>query len=69
MVNNQKYLIGNRITSLKKLFAEKEKFRKEQAGLPFEEKINALIDLQRIAHNWGNKKNVIVWMENLPQKK
>lgn len=62
MENNQKIIIGDRIITRKELFAEKEKFRKIQASMPFEEKIKALIDLQKIAYTWGRRKGVIVWV-------
>lgn len=39
----------NRVITREKLFEHKEKFHKEQAKLPFEEKINILIKLQEIA--------------------
>ena len=61
MDDNRKIVIGNRVMTRKELFKEKEKFRKEKANLPFEEKIKALIDLQKIAYSWGDKKDVIVW--------
>lgn len=61
MENNQKIVIGNKIITRKELFKEKEKFRKEKASMPFEEKIKALIDLQKIAYGWGEKKDVIIW--------
>ena len=40
---------GNRIITRKELFEKKEKFNREQAKLPFEEKIKILIRLQEIA--------------------
>ncbi|MCK4257024.1 hypothetical protein KAX35_09050 [candidate division WOR-3 bacterium] len=61
MEGSKKIVIGNKMITRKELFEEHEKFRKEQAKLPFEEKIRALIDLQKIAYNWGKKKDVIVW--------
>jgi len=39
----------NRIITRKELFERKEKFHKEQAKLPFEEKIKTLVKLQEIA--------------------
>ncbi len=51
----------NKVMTLKKLFEEKERLRKKQANLSFEEKIRALIVLQKIASSWGGKKDVIVW--------
>ena len=60
MKNNQKIVIGDRILTKKELF-EEEEFRKERAKLSFEEKIRQLIELQKLASSWGNKKNLIVW--------
>jgi hypothetical protein len=40
---------GNRIITRKELFERKERFHKEQAKLPFEEKIRILVRLQEIA--------------------
>jgi len=49
-VSQMKILIrDNKIITRKKLFENKEKFHKEQAKLPFEEKIRILIRLQEIA--------------------
>jgi len=43
-------LHDGRIMTRKELFASKEKFHKQQAKLPFREKIRILIQLQKIAH-------------------
>jgi len=40
---------GNRIITRKELFEKNEAFHKQQAKLPFEEKIKILIRLQEIA--------------------
>jgi len=61
MEKGKKILIGDKILTKKELFKEKEKIRKEQAKLPFEEKIKILISLQRLAYGWGEKKDVIIW--------
>ena len=61
MEDNQKFVIGDKIVTRKELFEEKDKFRKQKARASFEEKIKTLIDLQRIAYNWGGKKDVIIW--------
>lgn len=50
-----------RILTLKEVYEEHEKTHAEQAGLPFEEKIRILVDLQRLASSWGKKADVIVW--------
>lgn len=61
MENNQKIVIGDQTVTREDLFKKKEKFRKEQAKLPFEEKIKILVSLQKLAYSWGGKKDVIVW--------
>lgn len=61
MANKQKIIIGGKVITRRQLFEEKEKYRKIQAALAFEEKIKALIELQKIARNWGGNKNVIIW--------
>ena len=65
MEDNQKIVIGDKIITRKELFEEKEKFRKARAGMSFEEKIKALIGLQKIASRWGGRKNVMIWMSEL----
>ena len=61
MKDNRRVIIGGKIMTRDELFEKKEQFRKIQAGMPFEEKIKALIGLQKIAHGWGGKKDVIIW--------
>jgi len=61
MEASRKIVIGNKMMTRKELFEEEGKFRKEQAKLLFEEKIRALVDLQKIAYNWGKKRDVIIW--------
>ena len=52
----------DRIITRKKLFESKEKFHKEQAKLPFEEKIKILVKLQEIAsYIKGNNKERVIW--------
>lgn len=64
-VSQMKILIrGNKIITRKKLFENKEKFHKEQAKLPFEEKIRILVRLQEIAqsvHKSTAGKKIGVW--------
>ncbi len=60
MKNEQKIIIDGVVFTRDELFKEKEKFRRERAKLPFEEKIKILVELQKIAKTWGNK-DVIVW--------
>ena len=73
-VSQMKILIrGNKIITRKKLFEKKEKFHREQAKLPFEEKIKILIRLQEIANSAhkstsGGKSGV--WkIDSVPQSK
>ena len=56
---------NNRIITRRELFKEKEVFHKEQAKLPFREKIKILIQLQRIATSirGGFKKTGKVWLQ------
>ncbi len=42
---------GKRIITREDLFKAKERFHKEQAKLPFEEKIRIVVELQKIANN------------------
>lgn len=61
-VSDLKVMIrGGRVLTLKELYEEHERTHVEQAGLPFEEKIRVLVDLQRLASSWGKKEDVIVW--------
>jgi hypothetical protein len=50
-----------KVVTLEELFEGKKKTRMELAKLPFEEKIKILVELQKIAYSWGNKKDVIIW--------
>ena len=43
------------------LFKEEEESCRHRAKLSFEEKIKILVDLQKLARNWGERKNVIIW--------
>jgi len=43
------------------LLQEKERARRERAKLPFEEKVKILVNLQRLAHHWGRRKEIIIW--------
>lgn len=44
-------LNSNKIITRDELFRRKEKFHKEQALLPFEEKIKILVQLQKLANS------------------
>lgn len=61
MKNSQKILIGKKIWTREELFKEEEKSRKKYAEMPFEKKIEALVELQKFACSWGRKKNVSIW--------
>ncbi|MBW2040222.1 MAG: hypothetical protein JRI46_11660 [Deltaproteobacteria bacterium] len=61
MQDDQKIVIFDKIITRKEFFEEKERFRKAQATLSFEEKIKRLVDLQKIAYSWGEKKDVTIW--------
>lgn len=61
MKNEQRIAIGDRILTRQELFKEEEEFRKERAKRSFEEKIKILVDLQKLAHSWGKKKDIIIW--------
>jgi len=61
MKNEKRIIISNRILTKKELYEEKKQFRKERAKLSFEEKIKILVDLQKLAYSWGNKKDIIIW--------
>ncbi len=50
-----------RVVTLEGLYEEYEKTHRSQASLPFEEKIRALVELQKIAASWGNRRDVVVW--------
>lgn len=51
----------NKLITLEDYFEGDREARKEQARLPFEEKIKILVELQKLAAEWGGKKDVIVW--------
>lgn len=61
MKNKQRIVVGDKIMTREELFKRKERFRKEQAKISFREKIEELVNLQKIASAWGKKKNVIIW--------
>jgi len=60
MEGEQKIVIGEKVLRRRELF-EEEVARGERAKLSFEEKIKILIDLQKLARDWGEKKDVIIW--------
>ncbi len=61
MVDEKYILIGDKILTKKELFQQQEELQKQRAKLPFEEKIKILVELQKLAKTWGNRKDVIVW--------
>jgi len=61
---SQKKIIINKgnIITRAELFEKKEQFHKEQAKLPFEEKIKILVKMQKIAKNIkGDSENILIW--------
>jgi hypothetical protein len=64
MNNNKKYLIRDKkIITREYLFRKKDEFHKNQAKLPFEEKIKILVELQKIATSipHSHSKKSLVW--------
>lgn len=61
MANEEKIVIGEKILTKKELFEQQEELQKERAKLSLEEKIKILVELQKLAYTWGNKKDVFVW--------
>lgn len=51
----------NNVITREGLFKAKEKFHKDQAKAPFEEKIMVLVELQKIASSIRPSENRIVW--------
>ena len=56
-----KILLGDRVFTREEWFQEVERARAERARLPFEEKIRILVELQRLARDWGGRPDIIVW--------
>lgn len=55
--------IGDRrVVTLAELYQEYENSHRIQAGLPFEDKIRALVELQKLAVTWGQRQDVIIWI-------
>ena len=61
MEDEQKIAIGDRVLRREDLFQGEERARRERAKLPFEQKIEILVQLQRLAYGWGRQKDVIIW--------
>ena len=56
------FINENKIITRKDLFERKEQFHKEQAKLPFEEKIKILVKMHEIAKSIkGDSKNIMIW--------
>lgn len=60
-MSDQRIVIGEKVLTREELFREEEEFRKERAGLSLEEKIRILVELQKLAQGFGEKRDVIVW--------
>lgn len=56
-----KILLGDRVFTREEWFQEVERSHQERAQLPFEEKIRILVELQRLARDWGGHPEIIVW--------
>lgn len=61
MEEERRIVIGDKILSRRDLFDGEQMARKERAKLSFEEKITALVNLQKLIRGWGRKKDVLVW--------
>ncbi|GEM_PF-1498576 len=59
----KKYIVtGEDMEKIRRIvFCGKEKFHKDQAKLPFEEKIKLLVELQKIASGIRPSENRVVW--------
>lgn len=62
MEDDRKIVIGDKIMTREELFEAKEKSREARSRMSFEEKVKALVELQKIAYGWGGKTDVVVWM-------
>lgn len=51
----------NRVVTIAELYREYDRTHRAQAGLPFEDKIRALVNMQKLAVSWGQRRDVIVW--------
>ncbi len=60
-MDKKKIVIDDRVFTDNELFLNEIDFRKERAKLPFEEKIRILVELQKLARDWGMKKDVLIW--------
>jgi len=60
-MEGKRILICDRVLSRQDLLQEKERARRERAKLSFEEKVKILVNLQRLAHHWGRRKEIIIW--------
>jgi hypothetical protein len=55
------------VLTLQEFYEAERRTHLEQARLPFEEKIRILVTLQKLALEWGEKKDVIVWQVVSPK--
>jgi len=55
-------IVENRAITRRELFERKEQFHKEQAKLPFEEKIKILVNMQKIVSGIkGDSEKTMIW--------
>lgn len=57
----QTIVVGERVWTREEWFREEEEFRKERARLSFEAKIRILVEMQKLAQSFGQKKGVLIW--------
>jgi len=60
-MSDQKIVIGEKVVTREELFREEEEFRKERARLSLEEKVRILVELQKLAQSFGERRDVIIW--------
>jgi len=60
-MSDQKIVIGEKVVTREELFREEEEFRKERARLSLEEKVRILVELQKLAEGFGERRDVIIW--------
>jgi hypothetical protein len=58
---DQTIVLGERVLTREEWFREEEEFRKERARLSFEAKIRILVEMQKLAQSFGQKKQVLIW--------
>jgi len=68
MENKQRIIIGDRILTREEWYKEEEEFRKRRATLSFKEKIEILVEMQKLARDWSKRKDVIIWKLTKPNR-